>query len=258
MVFAVADQDSRKNNRKKKRKKYLRLRKNRTWLTTLLFFIISAASIASVLLFTLIFTMFVVNSGVEKEYQSKKQLAALYEAGLTGGENPYAVFDTAGITYFIRDGSGNTLASQGKNTCSEQSGGFDFYSGEGNVSVREDGMITNSQEIRVYTDTEMPIISPKGDDSLAFDVSMFLSEVWDTIFGNLDQLHDDAVVLHPINLPIWESFPMKDGAETLFFKATVPISPMNIILVFSMLTAMALLCIIVFLVMIVHQSAENQ
>lgn len=248
------------NNRKKKRKKYLRLRKNRTWFSTLLFFIISGVSVGAVLLFTLIFTMFVVNSGVEKEYQAKKQLAALYESGLTDGENPYTVFDTAGITYFIRDGSGNTLASQGENTCSEQSGGFNFYAGEGNISVREDGVITEPKGIQVYTDTEKPVISPKGDDSLTFDVRMFLSETWNTIFGNLSLTDDNTVELHQINLPIWESFPMKDGAETLFFKATIPVSPMNIILVFTMLSAMALLCIIVFLAMVVHavSSGLNQ
>ena len=234
-----------KEDRKKKQKHYLRLRRNRTGGIALLYFFLLCCAVFIVMLFTEIFTMFVVNSGIEREYEAKQVLAQLYEED-ADSDDPYHVFDTAGMTYLIKDNAGNVLHLQGENTCSEQGGSMLMTLESSLFHFQVNTSAGSSKQIMIYADTEKPLVRPDGEDDMVFDLRRFMVEAWKTM--NTDAKTDTD----KIRLPLWEAVSMKNGTETLLFKAYILLSQSNVILVFVLLGILAAMLLIVLILMIAH------
>ena len=229
--------------RAKKREKFLKLRKGQAWVSTFLFLGLSLLSVTFSLLFLAVFTLLIVNAGIQNEYAAKNLLAGLYEDRIIK-EDPYLVFDKAGMDYLIKDKNGTILHSRGENTCDEDSS-FDSLTIGGDIlfNIHVDNS-TEETPIHLHADKGDHVFIPDDEGALSLDGGRMRKLLLGSLFGN----DTDNVV----QLPIWEEVPLNGGEETLVFKAVIEMQNSNLLLIAIMLVVMVLLILLIFTAMLIH------
>ncbi|MBQ5312422.1 MAG: hypothetical protein ILP19_10365, partial [Oscillospiraceae bacterium] len=232
--------------RKKKRKKYFRLKKNRSWFSVVMFSITSLVSAVAIIAFASIFLIFMVNSHIEKEYESKASLVKLYEDGVSS--DGYTVFDSTGMDYFIKE-DGNVIHSKGLITCSDIGAQY---------TLSYDDKSGESRDIYIYADSVNKIIVPDNDGDISVDAAKFIKKVGSAAqicFGKERPTHNISV----IDLPVWISVEM-NGGQDLVFKSVISIMSEDMTMVFAMMIMLLILFGAVLVTMIVNaaKSASDQ
>ena len=193
------------------------------------------------------FLMFIVNSGIEQNYEAATQLIRIYEADLTP-ELPYQVFEKAGLNCFIRDKNGNILYQNGAQTCSDRNAYYAITAGFMNVSVTQEEFSEGENGITLYADTQKPLIRPDEyqRDSMVLDIAMLLKEA-------RTMLRNDAITTDTrIDAPFWEEIPIKNGTEMLVFQGSVSLSSTNILMILTVVVFLIILIGIVFIAMVLN------
>ena len=228
--------------RRKKRKKIFNLRKGNAWVSTFLFLGLSMLSVAFSLLFLLVFSLIVIDSGIRNEYEAKSLLAELYDEGVSG-EEPYLVFDKAGIDYIIKDRDGNILHAIGENTCREDMGFTSLELGGNILSMHMH--IGNGSElpIQLYSDSENDLFYADDEGELTVDFLRLEKKMIHTMFGKQSD---------PLNFPVWEEIALHDGEQTLLFKTVITLKNSSLAMIAIMLAVMVLLILLIFIAMLIH------
>ncbi|MBQ4485797.1 MAG: EAL domain-containing protein [Oscillospiraceae bacterium] len=207
--------------RKKKRKKYYRMRKNRVGASLFMFLLNSLIMVGLVHGFAFIFMISSINSNIEDEYKTKSALVRIYEMARSSGSTGYEVFDTAGLDYFIRNKDGSIGHTHGKITCSDSFFSYDMPASYGDPSLPDDELV----QVDLYYDTEDQLISKDSKGGLGFDVKNIMKIALDRLglfFGAGDSSADDRGYEDlDIEMPLWMGIDMKDGEQTLVFKADI-------------------------------------
>ncbi|MBR1764349.1 MAG: EAL domain-containing protein [Ruminococcus sp.] len=243
--------------RKKKRKKYLKLGKNRWWLSILLFLLVSAVSALLLLFFVGTVLFFTVDTGIVNEYEEKQVLIRLAKRGLAGESDPYAVFDEAGMTYFIKDKDGNIVHSFGENTCGESGETYfldlDSLMDENGESVLDDKgepvASEKSTSIILHPDTEDPVLAGDDGGGISIGFQELLKRTFKIFYNTAgEDTLDESVRME---LPIWEELELEDGSR-LFFRAVISLKDTDLVLFVLMFLSAALIFAIVFIIMIIN------
>ena len=229
-------------NRRRKRKKFFKLRKGNAWVSTFLFLGLSMLSVAFSLLFLLVFSLIVIDSGIRNEYEAKSLLAELYDEGVSGDE-PYLVFDKAGMDYLIKDSDGNILHAAGENTCREDMG-FTSLELSGNILSMHVSIGNGSEApIQLYSDTENDLFSADDEGELTVDFLRLENKMIRSMFGMNSA---------PLSFPVWEEVKLHGGEQTLLFKTVITLKNSSLAMIAILLAVMVLLILLIFIAMLIH------
>ncbi|MBR6228312.1 MAG: EAL domain-containing protein [Eubacterium sp.] len=122
-----------------KEKTFRKLKRQYTWVSIVVFVISFLLLIAVVNAAVIFFTLYTIDSKIDDEYKIVEHMANIYEESLDVAKEDYReILQKAGTRYLVKDGSGNIIATQGRNTCSDVGGHTGFLFGKRPYVVYED------------------------------------------------------------------------------------------------------------------------
>ena len=196
---------------------------------------------------------YLLQAKLSSEYESIAYMGRIYDQSLEEGYegDVWAVLDEDGREYIIRDNSGNLLAGDESNTCSEKG---------------EEAYLSGTHEIvEIYVDTSYPFVTVDKDG----ETTVMLPRLIDYIQKHREDpslflLIDDAEIYGDtsnvlffdsdsyLRLPVWMGIPVCNGAETFIGKGFIYIrmSDVSIILITTLI--LGVLFFIIFMLFLVN------
>ena len=122
-----------------KEKSFRKLKRQYSWVSIVFFVIGFLILIAAVNVTIVFFTLYTIDSKIDDEYKIVEHMANIYEESLDGDkEDLREILQKEGVRFLVKDKSGNIIATQGANTCSDVGGHTGFIFGERPYLVYED------------------------------------------------------------------------------------------------------------------------
>ncbi|MBR1724384.1 MAG: EAL domain-containing protein, partial [Ruminococcus sp.] len=242
------------------RKKYFKLRRSGTWLSILAYLIILCILFIFLTIFGELVALFVINSNIEGEYGSKKQMAEMVESVAADAEDEYRMLDSAGIDYFIKDKDGKVLHSKNADTCGVRAYTYYVTSETSTLTIMPSDSETLTEEdiprdlagsTKLYADTQNKVLYPDDDDNIHID----FGELWENL-KSFVSVNGESVELSSVKYPIWETVTLDDGRE-LVFKAFVTFDISDIGVALGLAAVMVLLLVVIFIVMVVNAISKG-
>ena len=215
----------------------------------IIFFILMMAVVGVGVYFSVkYFVSYTLDNKMTTEYENAENMAEIYDAG-GEGRDAFKLLDKFGRSFFVVDQSGKVVLQKGENT-------------SGTVAKKVELKIFDSEEYAtVYTDTELNVLDVDKDNKLTLNYRKFAkyleSEEYeskhihvrigdeDLEIENLEEEYDDYV-----DIPIWISFSVRNGQETLFVQGMLHISEKDLlafVIIVITVTVIALITMILLL-----------
>ncbi len=237
------------------RKKY-KIKGSRMWVSILIVFLLASLAVLLGYIVYNVFLGYVEDAKITEECRAVQRMAQLYDEGATLPEDQlYALLNSQGKEFFIRDKQGNVIYSNGENTCSETKASYRILAQKEKVTLYEDAKYdyVSVQEDNVkihYADVIRLAFYSEGRSEL-------IDEELLATFDHEIEIDEDAwsedgsyIPEGELRLPFWTEMPVKNGELFLVARSYVHISVADLVLLVSLLVIIGFIGVLIFVLTI--------